>query len=136
MLANPFYSSGRDDRRTAMSNEHLKPFQFVPGHDAKGGRPIGARNRITNALLTKLADDFEAHGDAVIKIARVEKPVEYLRVIASLLPKELAINDAKVGDMTEEEIAGLLEMVRELRAKTQAAQTPTEPEETPRDRLH
>ena len=88
----------------------------------KGGRPIGARNRITNALLTKLADDFDMHGDAVIKIARIEKPVEYLKIVASLLPKELAINDAKVGDMSEEEIAGLLEMVRELRAKTAQAQ--------------
>jgi hypothetical protein len=119
-----------------LSNEHLKPFQFVPGHDAKGGRPIGARNRLTNALLSKLADDFDAHGDAVIRIARVEKPVEYLKIVASLLPKELAINDAKIGDMSEEEIAGLLEMVRELRAKTSAAETPNKSDETPRDRLH
>lgn len=111
--------------------------KFEPGHTVRSnGRPIGARNRITSALLTKLADDFDMHGDAVIKIARIEKPVEYLKIVASLLPKELAINDAKVGDLGEEELAALLETVREWRAKPQATQTPTEPEETPRDRLH
>jgi hypothetical protein len=102
-----------------MSTEHLKQFQFTPG---SRGRPIGARNRLTNALLTKVADDFEQHGDAVIRITRIEKPAEYLKLIASLLPKEFAISDAKLGDMSEEEVSALLETVRELRVKTLATQ--------------
>jgi hypothetical protein len=39
-------------------------------------------------MLEAIAKDFEQHGEEVIKIARMERPVEYLRVVASLLPKE------------------------------------------------
>src|SRR6516165_9051966 len=103
-------------------SERLKQYSYgTPGKP--GGRPAGSRNRLTGAFLNKLADDFEQHGDAVIRIARIEKPVEYLKIVASILPRELAINDAKLGDMSEEEVAALLETVRELRAKTAATQT-------------
>jgi hypothetical protein len=108
-----------------MSTDHLNKFKLTPG---TGGRPAGSRNRLTGAFLHKLADDFEQHGDAVIRIARIERPVEYLKIVASILPRELAINDAKLGDMSEEEVAALLETVRELRSKTLAT---AEPEPAP-----
>jgi hypothetical protein len=39
-------------------------------------------------MLEAIAKDFEQHGEEAIEIARMERPVEYLRVVASLLPKE------------------------------------------------
>lgn len=62
--------------------------QFKPGQPSRGGRRKGSRDKIATAMLEAIAKDFEQHGEEAIKIARMERPVEYLRVVASLLPKE------------------------------------------------
>jgi 2,3-bisphosphoglycerate-independent phosphoglycerate mutase len=67
-----------------------------------------------------MAKDFEAHGEGVIRVVRVEKPDVYLRCIASIIPKEFAVTDAKIGELGDEEIASLLATVRELKEKAQA----------------
>jgi hypothetical protein len=90
-----------------------KTNRFLPGNS---GRPAGTRNRLTSHLLNVLCKDFEENGEAVVKITRIEKPVEYLKIVASLLPKEFAVSDAKLGDLSDDEIATLISQVRELRA--------------------
>ena len=37
----------------------------------------GSRDRISTALLEAIAKDFEEFGEEAVKIARIEKPVEY-----------------------------------------------------------
>ena len=59
---------------------------FEPGREKTGGRRKGSRNRISTALLEAIAEDFEKHGQEAIVIARVERPVEYLKICASLVP--------------------------------------------------
>jgi hypothetical protein len=88
--------------------------KFLPGNTS-GGRPVGSRNRVTSHFLNVLCKDFEENGEAVVKICRIEKPVEYLKIVASLLPKEFAV-DTKLGELSDEEVAQLLAQVRELRA--------------------
>ena len=56
---------------------------FEKGRSKMGGRAKGAKNRLSHAFLTALAEDFEQHGVEALKIARVEKPVEYIRIAAS-----------------------------------------------------
>jgi hypothetical protein len=60
-----------------------------------GGRRQGARNRISTALLTAFAEDFEKFGEETVRITRVERPVEYLKIAASLLPKEFEITHSQ-----------------------------------------
>src|SRR5262249_23347862 len=77
---------------------------FEKGQPGKGGRRKGSRDRISTALLEAIAKDFEEFGEEAVKIARVEKPVEYLRIVASLLPKEFEIVDSRLHDITDEEL--------------------------------
>jgi len=49
--------------------------------------PVGQRVRVS--FLNALADDFDTHGTDVIAKVRESRPHEYLRVIASALPKRL-----------------------------------------------
>lgn len=58
---------------------------FKPG---EGGRPKGARSKLSEAFLQALSDDFAEKGIEAIKQTRVDKPEAYLKVIASVLPKE------------------------------------------------
>ena len=82
-----------------------------------GGRRAGARNKLTTKFLEALAADFEEGGAAAIKIARIEDPVRYVAIIASLMPKEVAIEHNQLGELSDEELSTLLAHVRELRAK-------------------
>ena len=61
---------------------------FQKGQPKIGGRAKGAYNRISHAFLEALLDDIAARGIEAIRITRVERPAEYCKIVASLLPKK------------------------------------------------
>jgi RNA binding exosome subunit len=75
--------------------------KFQPGN---GGRPRGAKNRLTGDFIGALAKEFEEHGADAIKIVRTERPHEFLKIIASLMPKELEISDNRLQDISDDEL--------------------------------
>lgn len=77
------------------------------------GRPKGARNKLGEAFIEALHDDFTEHGIAAIQTVRSEKPDQYLKVIASLLPKDVNLNINDAESMTDDE---LIARIRELDA--------------------
>jgi len=93
---------------------------FEKGRLKTGGRAKGAKNRLSHAFLTALAEDFEQHGVEALKIARVEKPVEYIRIVAGLMPKELEIMDSRLTDLSDEELDVF---IAKLRAQLRGAIT-------------
>jgi hypothetical protein len=67
-------------------NNHL----FKAGQSGNpAGRPRGSRNRLAEAFIQALAQDFEAHGAEAIAKCRDKHPGKYLSVVAQLLPKEI-----------------------------------------------
>ena len=78
--------------------------QFEKGRPKTGGRAKGAKNRLSRAFLTALAEDFEQHGMEALKIARIERPVEYIKVVAGLMPKEFEIMDSRLADLSDGEL--------------------------------
>lgn len=99
---------GTDD---TVSQQHgLVPFK--PGQSGNpAGRPKGARNKLGEAFIEALHDDFQEHGVAAIQVVRAEKPDQYLKVIASLLPKDHNININNADDLSDAELA---ERIRDL----------------------
>lgn len=83
----------------------------------KGGRPVGAKNKLQRDFLEALAKDFAEHGEGVIRIVRAEEPVKYFQIVASLMPRELAVEHNQLGDLSDADVDALLEQVREARAK-------------------
>jgi hypothetical protein len=66
--------------------------RFKPGQSGNpAGRPRGARNKVSEKLLEALAMDFDSHGKAVIEKVRSDRPHEYLKIVASLVPKQMEI---------------------------------------------
>ena len=86
---------------------------FKPGRPKTGGRRKGVRDRLSTAFLEALAKDFEAHGDETIRIARLERPIEYLRIVASRAPIEFEITDTRLGEMSDDEIINFIATLRE-----------------------
>lgn len=81
-----------------------KPWQFQPGNKASPGRPKGARSRLQESFLAALADDFTEHGVAAIQAMRTEKPGDYIKTVASLMPKQLEL-DRPLQDLTDDDLA-------------------------------
>jgi len=66
---------------------NLKPFK--PGQSGNpAGRPKGTRNKLSENFVAALYADFEEHGIKAIQDMRVEKPGDYVKVVASLIPAQ------------------------------------------------
>jgi hypothetical protein len=94
---------------------HGTPFE--KGREKTGGRAKGARNRLSQSFLEAFATDFEEHGAAVIKIVRMEKPVEYLKTAAYLMPKEIDYTETHLMQIDDNELDAFIEFARQRLAQ-------------------
>jgi hypothetical protein len=76
------------------------------------GRVKGTRNKISQAFLEALSKDFDEHGEAAIKIMRVERPTDYCKVIASILPKEFEFTENNLVGIDDNELDAIIEFAR------------------------
>lgn len=100
---------------SADTNAPKKPIgrPFQPGQVANpAGRPKGSRNKLGEAFISALHDDFVQHGPQVIETVRIEKPDQYLKVVASILPKELNIKTDAFDGVSDEQLAALVHAAR------------------------
>ncbi len=101
-----------------MAFERDEKGKLKPG---SGGRPAGARNKLQAGFVEALQEDFMEHGAATIEIVRKERPAEFLKIIASVLPKEFVMPDNAAGDLSDEEITEALAVLRQLRKQKNEA---------------
>jgi hypothetical protein len=103
--------------------------QFKPGHNIKGGRPKGSRNK----LAQRVFDDILKHwnepaggdlckGQAALELLYREKPGDYLKLTASVLPKEFVFENA-VTELDDEELDCMIEALRERALSARQEQT-------------
>jgi hypothetical protein len=94
----------------------LKPHQFQLGNPG-GGRPLGARNKLTETFLQALARDFSTHGEAAIAKVREERPHHYLSVIAGLMPRQQQVIESPLSNLSDAELEQLEKHLTALRAR-------------------
>ena len=98
---------------------------FKPGQTGNpSGRPKGSKNKLGEDFIAALAADFEVHGAAVVQTVRTEKPDQYLKVIASILPKEIEIKRTTLDGLSDDELAAGLETLRAIIAGGNGAGSP------------
>ena len=94
---------------------NLRP--FAPGQSGNpGGKPVAARNRLQGDFVDALADDFAVHGRAAIVRCREQAPGEYVRIIVSILPKQVDIGHP-FDDISDDELSAMLEVLRAIIAE-------------------
>lgn len=72
------------------------------------GRPKGSRNKLGEAFISALHDDFLDNGKQVIETVRAEKPDQYLKVIASILPKQFELDGNLLSKFSDEQLGQLV----------------------------
>ena len=85
-----------------------KPWR--PGQSGNpAGRPAGTRNKLGEAFIAALADDFAQNGVDVIRATRVRFPAAYLRLVASVTFKhDEARNGIVPEGMSDDELHAII----------------------------
>jgi hypothetical protein len=80
--------------------------------------PVAARAALGTALLEAIAADFMRYGKDAVEALRKERPHDYVKLVAALLPKDFQTVGSILEDMTDHELANVLSAVRSLVAAT------------------
>lgn len=95
------------------AEEKRKSYLFQPGQIANPqGRPKGSRNKLGEDFLKAIQQDFETNGSAAIATVRADRPHEYLKVIASILPKQIEVKEGAFDGISDEQLAALVYAAR------------------------
>ena len=84
--------------------------QFKPGQSGNPkGRPQGSRNKLSEEFFRDLCDAWQAFGKPALMTAAWTHPVEFVRVVASLIPRELEATATVVHAerMSDDELAAI-----------------------------
>ena len=77
--------------------------RFVTGNNG-GGRPKGSRNKLGEQFIEDLLTSWQASGPDAIQRVIDEKPDQYLKVVASLMPKDMNVNINQTDGMTDDQL--------------------------------
>jgi hypothetical protein len=74
---------------------------------------LGSRTKLCKRLLEDLFADWQEGGATALKIMRMERPSEYVRVMCSILPKEMLFETGSVSELADDELDAMITMLRE-----------------------
>ena len=92
---------------------------FEKGGPSGPGRAKGSRNKLATSFFDNLYGLWGEQGEAVLRRAAFEKPMEFAAMVAKLMPQKLEITTPTEG-MSEERFAELLDMAERMQALSAA----------------
>jgi hypothetical protein len=78
--------------------------RFLPGNNGGAGRPKGSRNQLGEAFIADLYAHWQIHGAEAIEKMYAKNPADYVKVVASILPKDVNMNVSPFEHMTDAEL--------------------------------
>jgi hypothetical protein len=100
-----------------------KTGRFLPGNSGLPGRSRGSRNKLGEAFIDDLYEDWKAHGIQAIREVRERRPADYLRIVAMIVSKcedyakglATGIHDEALEQIIEEQRQQALAMIAKTR---------------------
>lgn len=77
--------------------------RFTVGNPG-GGRRKGSRNKLGHSFLAELDRAFAVNGRDAIKRVVDDNPAVFLRLVASLLPKEMSVTANRFEEMSDDDL--------------------------------
>jgi uncharacterized protein DUF5681 len=112
-----------DSDSTVRKHRQRGLIPWKPGQSGNpNGRPQGSRNKLSEDFLADLHESWLAFGKAALVTAAWTDPVAYVRLVASLIPRELEATITPVPErMSTAQLEALL--ARELQSGLDPAAT-------------
>jgi hypothetical protein len=66
--------------------------RFLSGCKPGPGRQLGSRNKLAENFIADLHASWEKYGAVALAKCAVDEPAQYVRVVASLMPKDINLN--------------------------------------------
>jgi hypothetical protein len=75
------------------------------------GRPQGSRNKLSEEFFRDLCDAWQAFGKPALMTAAWQNPIDFVRVVAQLMPKDVGVTVANIRAerMSTDELEALIE---------------------------
>ncbi|HEY6701039.1 MAG TPA: DUF5681 domain-containing protein [Pseudolabrys sp.] len=100
-----------DSDSTVRKHRQRGLIPWKPGQSGNPkGRPQGSRNKLSEDFLADLHEAWKAYGRSALMAAAWTEPVSFVRVVASLMPKELeaaTITVVHAERMSDDELAAI-----------------------------
>ena len=91
--------------------------RFQPGQSGNiTGRPIGARTKLAENFVQDMYSAWQTRGRAAIDTVIDERPHEFIKAVASLMPKEVTIRTEIVQELSDDELTAALFALRSVGA--------------------
>lgn len=98
-------SVSADGENTRAVSPNLRP-AWQPGQSGNpAGRPKGSRNKLTEDFVADVYADWQQHGADVLKSVRADRPTDYLKVVAGVITKDVAVTVRDYDDLSDDELA-------------------------------
>jgi hypothetical protein len=84
--------------------------RFVKGISGNpNGKPLGSRNKLKEAFWVDFCGAWETHGQAALAIVAQEDPSTFVKVAASIMPKEteLTMREVFAKDLSDDALAAI-----------------------------
>jgi hypothetical protein len=81
------------------------------------GRPLGARTKLSDAFLKDMLAAWEQCGTKAIETFVEERPHEFVKLVASILPRHFNVKVNEFDELTDEQLLRQVAIVREELAR-------------------
>lgn len=82
--------------------------RFLAGTSGPGRKP-GSRNKLAETFLADVLAEWEAHGAVAVSDMREKNPGDFVKMVASLLPKDVNLNlTDNLSELSDDELLGQL----------------------------
>lgn len=108
---------------TLTANRSAPAHLWKPGQSGNpAGKPKGSRQKLASSFFNNLYGLWEEQGEAVLRRAAFEKPMEFAAMVAKLMPAKIEIS-TPINGMTDERFEQLLELAEtQLRLSAEKGQ--------------
>lgn len=108
---------------TGLKQEKDLSTRFQPGQSGNAkGRPIGAKTKLAESFVQDMYAAWQTRGRAAIETVIDERPHEFIKAVASLMPKEVNIRTEIVQELTDDELFAALSALRSVGALSYAGE--------------